>query len=162
MDEDLEKRIIAWATDSGMFRGKVEDEKARFHLYIEYPEGSGNVMDIVAPMERSDAVLIIARVTIDPSHRSAFADMQPARRSELINEIMRTLIFQPVGFMAAPSIDNPEGFQFVRDMYEDGINKSSFMDGLGAVHRCVTYVVWRYNHAFSEGKGAEAPCTMYG
>ncbi|MFA5312146.1 MAG: DUF2299 family protein [Methanomassiliicoccales archaeon] len=161
MDETLEEMIIRWATDSDMFRGKVEDDKARFNLYVEYPEGSGNVMDIVGPVGRDDTVLIIARVTIDPSHRTAFAALPAARKTELINEIMRVLIFQPVGFMASPSIDNPEGFQFVKDMYEDGMTKTSFMEGLGWVHRCITYVVWRYNNTFSEGKGAEVPCTMY-
>jgi hypothetical protein len=161
MDETLEDRIIKWATDSGVFRGKVEDDKSRFHLYVEYPEGSGNVMDVVGPADRNDTVLIIARVAIDPTHRTSFAALPAARRSDLISEMMRSLIFQPVGFMASPSIENPEGFQFVKDMYEDGMTKTSFMEGMGWVHRCITYVVWRYNHTFFEGKGAEAPCTMY-
>jgi len=72
------------------------------------------------------------------------------------------LIFQPVGFMVLPNLEAPESFQFVRDIYEDGLTKTSFMEALGQVHRCVTYVVWKFNNAFSEGRPSEPPGTMYG
>lgn len=158
----MEDKVKQWLMDSCIYKDMVIDETANFHFLAEYPERSGNLIDIINPKNRLDTLLLVTNVTIDPSHRTALAALPPTKRQEFVEDLMKTLIFQPVGFIATPDMNMPEKIQLVKDLYQDGLTKTGMMEALGWVNRSITFIVWKFKHNFGEGQPKEPPGTMYG
>jgi hypothetical protein len=157
----LKESVKKWMVECAIYQDEVEDDTANFHFLAEFPEKSGNFIDIINPKNRPDMVLLVTSITIDPTHRTMLAALAPAKRQEFLEDLMKTLIFQPVGFMASPDMDSPETIQLIKDMYEDGMSKTTLMEGLSWVNRCITFIVWKYKGSFGDNKPNDAPGTMY-
>ncbi|OPY34650.1 MAG: hypothetical protein A4E32_00124 [Methanomassiliicoccales archaeon PtaU1.Bin124] len=157
----LEETVKGWMVESGFYQDRIEDEAANFHLLAEYPERSGSTIDIINPKNRPDMILLVGSIEISPEHREGLRSLPPAKRREFLDNLMEKLIFQPVGFIANPSMDEPQNIQLVRELYREGITKQSFVEGLGWINRCITFIAWRYRNTFDQEKKNDAPGSMY-
>jgi hypothetical protein len=158
---EMEETVKRWLTESNIFFEIAEDEAANFHLLAEFPEKGGNGLEIINPKDRPDAILIVSNVSIDPMHQTALQAMPGNKRQEFLGDLVKTLIFQPVGFIATPDMEKPENIQLMRDMYADGISKTVFMDGMNGVNRCIIFIVWKFGSTFLNAKPTDVTGSMY-
>lgn len=159
MKDEVAKKVREWLVEEGVYKDKVADENADYHFIAEIPPNSRQYIDVVFPKNRDDMVVIASGIKLSDEHYHSLMALNPDRRNELLWEMRFTLLFLPTGFQILPNVNDPQLFQFTRELYFDGLNKNLFMDAVKQVYRCKLYVIWMMQK-ISGGKG-EQDILMY-
>jgi hypothetical protein len=159
MKEEMARKVREWMVEEGIYKDKIADENADYHFIAEVPPNSRQFIDIVFPKNRDDMVVIASGIKLSEEHYRSLMTLSFDRRNELLWEMRFTLLFLPTGFQILPNVNDPQLFQFTRELYFDGLNKNLFMDAVKQVHRCKLYVIWMMQK-ISGGKG-EQDFSMY-
>lgn len=144
MSARLRANVQKWLRALGTEAVPVEDASAFWHYVFDNPAG-GNRLDIMAPREQADSLVIFARVGVERAQLDAFARLSDARKAEFIYVLRRTLNtvdvdFQMEGITAA--LDCPTGMVVSIVRYEDGLNLDSFARSVAAVFKTVLNALW--------------------
>jgi hypothetical protein len=159
--ESFEEKVLRWVTENALVNEKLQDEAANFRYRVEYPRDSGTYTDIINPKDHPDLLLLIATISIDPIHQTALQSLPQNKRMDFLDDLTKTLLFQPVSYYAVPEMYRPESIQFSKELYLDGINKMNFIEGMAGIYRCITYVVWKYRSKFDASYNHDDPGSMY-
>ncbi len=163
--EETCNRIIAWLSQEGLFKERVQDENLTFHLAAEFPAKSGRHVNIIQPKGHEDLVLVFSRIKLADFHKNALHAMQPKAKERLIWEMRYALLFQESSFDFEPPGSELESVRFTREIYYDGLTKNKLMEVLRENLKCELYVVWKCQEVFgdsaSTGGRAEPPEPMY-
>ncbi len=152
---DFVEKIRNWLVEEGMYKDKVADEAARVHFVAEVPPNSGQVVDVIFPKNRDDMVIVASGVKLAEEHYRSLMSLNREKREEVLWDMRFRLLFLETGFQILPSVENPQIFQFTRELYFDGLNKNVFMDALRQVHRCKLFVIWTMHRLFGRAKGED-------
>jgi len=159
MKDEVARKVREWLVDEGIYKDKVADENADYHYIVETPPNSRQYIDVVFPKNRDDMIVIASGIKLSNEHYRSLMSLNPEKRNELLWEMRFTLLFLPTGFQILPNVNNPQLFQFTRELYFDGLTKNLFMDAVKQVHRCKLYVIWMMQK-ISGGK-SEQDLVMY-
>ncbi len=157
--KEIAMRVREWLVDDGIYKDKIPDENADYHFLAEIPPGSGQYIDVVFPKNRGDMVIIASGVKLADEHYRSLMSLADERREELLWDIKFKLLFLATGFQILPSAEDPQIFQFTRELYFDGLNKNIFMDSLKQVYRCKLFIIWTMQKNF--GSGSVESYSMY-
>ncbi|MET1123740.1 MAG: DUF2299 family protein [Archaeoglobaceae archaeon] len=144
------ERVRTWLVEEGLYKDRIADDAAKAHFLAELPPNSGQVIDVIFPKNRDDMVVIASGVKLAEEHYRALMSMSRERREEIMWDIRFSLLFLETGFQILPSAEDPQIFNFTRELYFDGLNKNMFMDSLKQVYRCKLFVVWKMQRLFGK------------
>lgn len=162
MSARLRANVQKWLRAMGSEAVPVDDPSAFWHYVFNNPAG-GSPLDVMAPREQADSLVIFARVGVERAQLDAFARLPDAHKAEFIYLLRRTLNtvdvdFQMEGVTAA--LDCPTAIVVSTVRYEDGLNLDSFSRSVGAVFKTVLNALWTVElylvHGVSLGGGAVA------
>lgn len=159
MKGEVARKVRDWLVEEGIYKDRVADENADHHFIAEVPPNSRQFIDVVFPKNRDDMVVIASGIKLSDEHYAQIMSLDAEKRNELLWEMRFTLLFLPTGFQILPNAENPQLFQFTRELYFDGLNKNLFMDALKQVHRCKLFVIWTMQKI--SGKRGEPDYSMY-
>ncbi|MDI9645781.1 MAG: DUF2299 family protein [Archaeoglobales archaeon] len=149
---DLVEKVKNWLVDEGIYKDRIPDDTAKVHFLAEIPPNSQQMIDIIFPKNREDMIIIGSGIKLADEHYKALMTLKKEKREEILWEMRFTLLFLETGFQILPSAEDPQIFNFTREIYADGLNKNLFMDAIKQVHRCKLYVVWMMQKLFGKVK----------
>jgi len=144
---NVREMVRAWLEDEGMFKNEVDDANADFHFIIEVPPGSNQIIDIIAPRDRS-LLLVASGIRLSEEHYSAVMNMDEKERERFMWEIRFSLIFLSTEFQIIPDATSPQLFQFTRKLYQEDLTRQLLMDAIGEVHKCKLFIIWKMRERF--------------
>lgn len=159
MKEEMARKVRDWLVEEGIYKDKIADENADYHFLAEIPPNSRQFIDIVFPRNRDDMVVVASGIKLSDEHYRSLMGLSAEKRDEVLWKMRFDLLFLPTGFQILPDANNPQLFQFTRELYFDGLNKNLFMDAVKQVHRCKLYVIWTMQRI--SGKRDEPDMSMY-
>ncbi|ADC64754.1 Protein of unknown function DUF2299 [Ferroglobus placidus DSM 10642] len=148
MRDEIVRRVRDWLVEEGIYKDRVTDENADHHFIAEVPPSSGQLIDIIFPKSREDLVAIVSGVKLSDEHHARLMSLKAEKRDEILWKMRFDLLFLPTGFQILPSAENPQIFQFVRELYFDGLNKNLFIEAVNQVYRCKLFVIWTMQRLF--------------
>ncbi len=157
MKEEVVRKVREWLVEEGIYKDRITDENADYHFIAEVPPDSRQYIDVLFPKNRYDMVVVASGIKLADEHYRSLMSMSSERRNELLWEMRFTLLFLPTGFQILPNVNDPQLFQFTRELYFDGLNKNIFMDAVKQVHRCKLYVIWKMQKISGEKGGHDLP-----
>ncbi len=145
----LKEMIKAWLEDENMLKQEIDDENADFHLILEVPPGSNQVIDIIAPKNKG-LILVASGVKLSDEHYSGVMGMNAKEREKLMWEIRFQLLFLNTEFQILPDANTPQLFQFTRKLYQENLTRQMLMDAISEVHKCKLYIIWKMREKFDK------------
>jgi len=139
-----------WLVEEGIYKDRVVDEKATYHFIAEIPPGSGGYIDVIQPKVRETLVVIASAIQLSDEHYKSLKAMPSPKREEVLWDIRFKLLFLETDFQIIPSAEDPQKFQFTRELFFDGLNKIIFMDAMKQIHRCKLFITWKMYQLFGE------------
>ncbi len=152
MEMNIREMVRFWLEDEGIFRKEVDDMNADFHFIVEVPPGSNQVIDIIAPRNKS-LVLVASGVKLSDEHYSAVMSMDEKERERFMWDIRFSLIFLRTEFQIIPNAISPQLFQFTRKLYQEDLTRQLLMDAIGEVHKCKLFIIWKMREKFDRMDG---------
>ena len=156
MKDEVARKVRDWLVDEGIYKDKIADENADYHFIAEMPPNSRQFVDVVFPKNRDDMIVIASGVKLSDEHYRSLMGLGEQKREEILWEIRFRLLFLETGFQILPSAQDPQIFQFTREVYFDGLNKNLFMDALKQVHRCKLFIIWMMQKNFGSLADSES------
>ncbi|MDP3102990.1 MAG: DUF2299 family protein [Candidatus Methanoperedens sp.] len=160
--DEMNRQIMHWLSEEGMYKDKTTDDKAHFHFVGEYPQGTGKVFEVVQPKNRDDQILVGNALGISPEHQTKLRELSSDEKSSFLWSIKHGLLFRDSGFNILPDGNNPQQIQFITELYYDGLNKNRLMETIRENHRCNLFVIWKFMERFGESSGPEPTSPMFG
>jgi hypothetical protein len=163
-ETDKEANMVReWLMDEGIYKDKIVDDTARYHFVAEFPQGSGQMYDVIFPKIRPDLIVIVSGVQLSSQHLSGLTALPKPRLDEFLWELKFQFITMKTDFIFNPPTPDsvPRIIQFQKPLYYDGLNKNLFMEGLKSVHFSRLFIIWKMAQMF----GVETPKStqpMYG
>ena len=144
MSARLRANVQKWLRALGTEAVPVEDPSASWHYVFDNPAG-GNKLDVMAPREQADSLVVFARVGVERAQRDAFAKLSKERKAEFVYLLRRTLNTVDVDFQmegVTGALDCPTAIVVSTVRYEDGLNLDQFSRSIGAVFKTVLNALW--------------------
>lgn len=141
-------QILTWATDENLFRKKKPDEKANFHLGIAFPPEGKNVMDLVQPQGKNDALIVVDAVKVSDEHVRSMRGLNELERARFIFDMRFLLGSQPIQFDMKIAPDGIMDFFSVSKVIFGPLTKAKFMESLETVYRAKLLAVWKIQERF--------------
>jgi hypothetical protein len=155
--DKMMNKVKDWLVEEGIYKDKVPDESANWHLIVEFPSGSGMISEVIQPKNREDLVGIATVISLAEQHYKSVMAMPKPRRDEFLWDTRFQLLFLEAGFQIIPSVQEPQRFQFARELYFDGLTKTSLMQSLIQLHKCRLFIIWKMQQLFGESPQKDEP-----
>ncbi len=155
------EKVRNWLVEEGFYKDKVADDKATFHFVAESPSKQA-IIEVIQPKNREDQIILATKISLAEEHKSSLKNMPKDQREDLMWNIRFSLLFLNSGFSIQLSGENPENFQFTRELYHDGLSKQLFMDSLKEIDRCHLFIKWKLLQLFGKTSSSDTQEPMYG
>src|SRR6266571_4756041 len=151
---DLLAKINRWITREGHTVTRAQDEQARWIVEVAYGRWR---LSIVQPIERPDALLVLAAIQITDEHRARLRELGAPERLGFFNEWMLQLAFVETGFIWHPSAEDPQTLQFSHEVWVDGLTEDRLFRAMNEVVRCMIFAITKFQVRFGLGPQGTAP-----
>jgi len=159
--DDTIQKIKDWLTVELTFKCHIPDDNAHSHLQIEFPSGSGRLIDVIFPKPREDILLIVSATALSKEYYDALKAMSVKKRMDILWDIRFELLFKGSEFQMITGPEDLQRIQFIRPLRFDGLNQNILMDAIREDFRCHLFIEWTMMRLFGDGLPKSAD-TMYG
>jgi|Deesub1362B_J571_1020462.scaffolds.fasta_scaffold00281_24 hypothetical protein len=151
----LAEKVKQWLNEEGIFRRKVDDEKAEWHYLVEFPANSKQMTDILKPLKK-DVVLVLSGIALSEKHYRALSSLPKKKKNSLIHRWKMDLLFRKAEFRIHPGSGDLQRIDFSVPIYTEEVRKSALMEALREVFRCKIYIIWNLQHEFEDVSDMDA------
>ena len=159
--DDTIRKIRDWLTIELNFRCEIPVDSAHSHFQIEFPSGSGRLVDVIFPKPREDILLIVSATALSKVYYDALKAMSVKKRRDILWDMRFKLLFKGSEFQMIPSPEDLQRIQFIRPLRFDGLTQNLLMDAIREDFRCHLFIEWTMMRLFGDGLPKSSD-TMYG
>lgn len=130
--------VEGWLRTIGCTPVEDQDPQAVWHVHIDYPIKTPNMLHVVVPAQNPEAVVIASLLEVAPIHLTAFEALDQDAQADFLFELRRTLNTVDTDFQfegQSHPQDCPRRIQISAVRYPDGLTLDGFARSLSAVFK---------------------------
>jgi len=145
IETGVTQTVEDWLRIMGCTPVVENDPQTHWHVHIDYPIKSPNMLHVVVPKENQRAVVIVSALTMNSEHATKYQGLDDEAKEEFMFDLRQMLNSVDTDFniegMAGPH-DMPTRIQISAIRYPDGLTLDSFARSVGAVYKMQLNSIW--------------------
>jgi hypothetical protein len=138
IETGITETVEDWLRVIGCTPVEETDPQTHWHVHIDYPVKTPNMLHVIVPKDNQRAVVIISALTLNPEHASGFENLDDEGKEEFMFELRMMLNSVDTDFsiegLTGPH-DTPKRIQISALRFPDGLTLDSFARSIGAVYK---------------------------
>lgn len=146
----IEKKIVQWFQESGMFTNSERQPNLKFIVQGRYPAqlpppNQPMNIAVLQPISDPSVVMLVGNVVFNSDHRTAINEMDEAAKHKFLRELQSELLFRcNFLFQQDPTTKELLGIQLSDELYADApITKETLIKHIQNLFRCYLFISWR-------------------
>ncbi len=159
--ENIKHQIQDWLSEEGILQKSIPEKTSFFNFVVNFPHRSPFTINVVAPKDKIDLILLITRLGINPVHVNSLKSLKLDEREEFYWDLRFALLNLETEFNMKMEDGLLKYVELIIPIYKDGLSKNELFRMLRYMHKARLMIIWKFTQKFKGGEKSDHGAPMY-